>query len=240
MSRSDVLVYLDGDTVLAPGVIAGILDTWKQFASAPGESFSLMLPTMDVGREHGKCEYDRIMQEIRDEEKHRIEKEAEKEERQKEREQAASRRAGEGISVIRPYGGGRIGLRSWIRQDVKHMEKQGDIRWDEVKSRCWAVSREDVLKAGNWDAGFVGYGEEDVDLAYRLYQKCKTKFRVLYHRGLGAAHMKHPVRFRKRDRQWVRNGALLISKHPGIKKERLAFFARMGLSKLMEKELTNI
>ena len=118
------------------------------------------------------------------------------------------------------------------------MQKESDIRWNEVRSRCWIARKTDIVQAGNWDPEFVGYGEEDIELAYRLYQTCRTRFRVLYLADCLGVHVNHRIHHRRQDRQWAHNGAVLIKKHPELRKERLEFFENMGLGPLLRKELS--
>lgn len=42
------------------------------------------------------------------------------------------------------------------------------IPFDRFTSDCFSVERDSVMEVGGWDTAFVGWGEEDVELAYRF------------------------------------------------------------------------
>jgi glycosyltransferase involved in cell wall biosynthesis len=63
--------------------------------------------------------------------------------------------------------------------------------WQLCASHCTSVLKEHVEKVGGWDESFKGWGEEDLELAYRLF---KSGITFIYpHRKFGAAyHLDHP------------------------------------------------
>lgn len=234
MARGKVLLFLDGDTLLAPRVIERIVETWMKFGGNPNDSSSLMIPSVDIDPLKTGYDYESVMRETLSKAGMKMGPEREEAARAQEKREAGQ--SALTAAAVRPYGGERVGLGSWIVKDVKHMENT-DVRWNETRSRCWAVSGEDMQRVNNWDSDFVGYGEEDIELAYRLYQTCLTRFRILHLPDILAAHITHGIDYRRRDREWARNGALLIIKHPELQKERCAFFRKMGLENLLMREI---
>lgn len=64
--------------------------------------------------------------------------------------------------------------------------------WVLCASHCMSVEWREVEKIGGWDEAFLGWGEEDIEFAYRLH-KNNIMF-VFPHRKNGAAyHLDHPV-----------------------------------------------
>ena len=73
--------------------------------------------------------------------------------------------------------------------------------WTLCASHCFSIERRFVDQAGGWDEHFLGWGEEDLELAYRLH-RIGVQF-VFPRRKLGAAyHIDHHV-------DWARNLASL-------------------------------
>lgn len=133
---------------------------------------------------------------------------------------------------------GRGVLRSWVESSSGGRASAGDLAWDDIRSRVWAVPRAEVLAAGNWDASFVGYGEEEIDLALRLERKCGTIFRIIRRQHCFGVHCEHPLDT-DQDEQLVINAARLIRKHPDIRERRLRFFEGQGLRARIEAAISN-
>lgn len=67
--------------------------------------------------------------------------------------------------------------------------KRTDL-WVLCASHCTSVERHEVENAGGWDETFTGWGEEDLELAYRLHRNGLSF--VYPHRKYGAAyHLDH-------------------------------------------------
>jgi len=64
--------------------------------------------------------------------------------------------------------------------------------WALCASHCTSVEWKEVEEIGGWDEAFLGWGEEDLELAYRLY---RNGLQFTYpHRKYGAAyHLDHPT-----------------------------------------------
>lgn len=85
--------------------------------------------------------------------------------------------------------------------------------WVLCASHCTSVSKEVVEKVGGWDESFHGWGEEDLELAYRLY---KNGIDFFYpHRKFAAAyHLDHPVDWEKNSNSLKKNILKFRAKHP--------------------------
>ena len=85
--------------------------------------------------------------------------------------------------------------------------------WVLCASHCTSVERSEVEAVGGWDDRFVGWGEEDLELAYRLHL---NGLEFIYpHRKYGAAyHLDHPQNWDSRLHTLERNVRYFRSKYP--------------------------
>jgi glycosyltransferase involved in cell wall biosynthesis len=91
-------------------------------------------------------------------------------------------------------------------------DRQTDI-WVLCASHCTSVERDEVEKAGGWDEKFLGWGEEDLELAYRLHRAGVTF--VYPHRKHGAGyHVDHPSDWNARLAALDRNLRYFRAKFP--------------------------
>ena len=71
-----------------------------------------------------------------------------------------------------------------------------------------------ALEIGGFDEDFVGWGEEDLEFAYRLYQQ-GVEFTPI--RSAWGVHYPHPINdLEERQAQLQQNRRRLIGKHPGV------------------------
>ncbi|MFX0141432.1 MAG: glycosyltransferase family 2 protein [Candidatus Hodarchaeota archaeon] len=85
--------------------------------------------------------------------------------------------------------------------------------WVLCASHCTSFLRKDIEFANGWDENFKGWGEEDLELAYRLY---KRGIDFLYpHRKYGAAyHLDHTVNWQINYKSLMENVRRFRDKHP--------------------------
>jgi len=85
--------------------------------------------------------------------------------------------------------------------------------WVLCASHCTSVPKEVVEKAGGWDESFDGWGEEDLELAYRLY---KNGIDFVYpHRKYAAAyHLDHTIEWKNNCNSLKNNIIKFRAKHP--------------------------
>jgi glycosyltransferase involved in cell wall biosynthesis len=101
--------------------------------------------------------------------------------------------------------------------------------WILCASHCTSVEKSEIEKVGGWDELFLGWGEEDLELAYRL---SKNGLKFLYpHRKHGAAyHLDHPISWEKRLKSLRHNARYFCQKHPE------AWIVRQGLLRVFLEE----
>ena len=75
--------------------------------------------------------------------------------------------------------------------------------WQLCASHCVSMPRDLVEGVGGWDPSFVGWGEEDIELAYRLYL-AGARFVYPHPRMVSAYHLDHSV-------DWSENFPALLS-----------------------------
>jgi glycosyltransferase involved in cell wall biosynthesis len=102
-------------------------------------------------------------------------------------------------------------------------------RWDYCASNNLSVRREHVVHGGGWDETFVGWGEEDMDFAYRLYLR---GIRPVLPVGteIRAFHLDHPVDEEMNRASLLRNARYLLSKFPELRRIRLPAYAAWGIT----------
>lgn len=101
--------------------------------------------------------------------------------------------------------------------------------WVLCASHCTSVEKREVERVGGWDETFFGWGEEDLELAYRLYRD-GIKF-VYPHRRHGAAyHLDHPVHWQHNLASLDRNLQYFRNKFPAC------WSGRQGLLRMFLKE----
>lgn len=66
------------------------------------------------------------------------------------------------------------------------------IPFDRFTSDCFSVERNTIMDLGGWDTNFLGWGEEDVELAYRL-QLASVRITSPHSSRLYCTHIDHPV-----------------------------------------------
>jgi GT2 family glycosyltransferase len=216
MARASVLLYLDGDTVLGPGVVEEVVAWWQERDDAEG-SFSLLVPDVEIQPPDsaGDVAYEWVEETL-----------------------AAS---ADSLPSLSSFSGAGI-LRSWhdsaTLSSSGRRELRDSLSWRNVTSRCWSVARDDVLEVGNWDGAYEGWGTEETDLAYRLHLEKGMRVRILSKKGTYAVHIAHTFDHEARAEEHARNEALLIAKFPALAPERLAFANRLGIAKLVQAYLS--
>lgn len=213
IAQSDIILYLDGDTLITPTLVETLRRRWADWSD--GLSACIVFPAVEFHRDEGQAPtYDEIIREVLG-------------------------RGSAPIPLLSPsVGTGLLGaLQS---QEVAASTTGGggsSLSWRQVRSRCWAVRRGDVLEVGNWDTDYVGWGSEDTDLAYRLQSALGTRPRVVAERGVFCIHVAHSVDIASQAEQLAVNEGRLIAKFPELERERMALARRLGIEARLREEL---
>ena len=102
-------------------------------------------------------------------------------------------------------------------------------RWDYCASNNLSVRRKHVLEVGCWDESFVGWGEEDIDFAYRLYMHGVLP--VIPETGsIYAYHLDHEVDVEANSSSLERNARYFAEKFPVMKRLRKEVYDHYGVS----------
>ncbi len=210
LASKKVILYVDGDTIIGPDVIS-ILSTRLGEWSECDYPMSVLVPDIEFENpEEVEVEYEAVMDQI------------------------GAVRQGRGPSIRASVGASL--LRTWYDSQVEHgrtiesVRGRGRLSWRNVKSRCWAVARRDVLSVGNWDAACVGWGAEETDLAYRLEKLLGMQVGALAQVGAYAVHVRHRVNRATQLRELAINEARFIAKFPEVRGERIAVAERLGIA----------
>jgi glycosyltransferase involved in cell wall biosynthesis len=212
-SQAEVIVFLDGDMV--PG--SGFLDNIRgAYSAAPravlkATRFSLSLKEQRLGKEI-------CLRAV----------------------QTKDRWAHEPVSVL-AYEGGVRPRRDKSKRGEYHSRPFGlpapptdrpvefvvSDEWQFAASNAISVSHDLVSQVGGWDEGYSGWGEEDMDFAYRLH-RAGARFLFPDPSRCYAVHLDHPEQPRKRE-TLAQNASRFVNKFPEVLPLREHAYARYGV-----------
>ncbi|MDC0977672.1 glycosyltransferase [bacterium] len=99
--------------------------------------------------------------------------------------------------------------------------KEGLIRmpapWRFYHSNNISLKKTTFQKIGGFDEGFTGWGDEDLELGYRLY---KAKIRFYLNKQAIGYHFDHPIDRKKRYTSILQNKIAFIKKHNNLEVEQ--------------------
>ena len=102
-------------------------------------------------------------------------------------------------------------------------------KWEWCASSNLSVSRSHALEIGCWDETFVGWGEEDIDFSFRLYQLGLTPI-LLTSEDANAYHLEHHIDYETNILTLRGNAKYLISKYPQIAEYRKEAYAQYNIN----------
>ena len=102
-------------------------------------------------------------------------------------------------------------------------------RWEWCASNNLSVKSAHVSQIGYWDEHFLGWGEEDIDFSFRLYQLGLTPI-LLNSKNAVSYHLDHRIDQETNRCTLRENGRYLISKFPEIKAHRKQAYALYGIN----------
>jgi GT2 family glycosyltransferase len=92
-------------------------------------------------------------------------------------------------------------------------------KWEWCAGNNLSVRRSYAVDVGLWDENFFGWGEEDIDFSYRLYQHGLVPI-FLASRNAACYHLDHPVDHEKNTSTLCANARYLLKKFPHIVEHR--------------------
>ena len=100
--------------------------------------------------------------------------------------------------------------------------------WSYAASNALSVDCEAVDRIGGWDEGYLGWGEEDLDFAYRLH---RAGVPILFPDASEqyAVHLDHPVPTTRAE-SLRRNALRFVAKYPEVLAVREPTYRSFGLS----------
>lgn len=108
-----------------------------------------------------------------------------------------------------------------------HAKIEKSDRWYYAASNAISVERRLVEDISGWDEGYTGWGEEDMDFAYRLY-RAGAAFVFPPAEMLYAVHLDHPVR-PDRLASLRANARRFVARFPEVYDVRLPAYEACGL-----------
>eukprot|EP01022_Parablepharisma_sp_SALTPOND_P021805 TRINITY_DN43638_c0_g1_i1.p1 TRINITY_DN43638_c0_g1~~TRINITY_DN43638_c0_g1_i1.p1 ORF type:complete len:322 (-),score=60.55 TRINITY_DN43638_c0_g1_i1:127-1092(-) len=233
-AKGEVLLYLDGDMVVGPGYIAELkrLHSLYPQIMLKGDRFSLAQGAGDgdPGLILGKAS-----------QRHNQEPMPEDLYRSGRRWSWLPRDLALVSGSLLAGGGSSLCRRRWLRLcglGLVGLALQASLptvassswanRWDYCASNNLSVRRAHALRIGGWDCTFMGWGEEDMDFAYRLFLQGLRP--MLPTSGpLYAYHLDHPVDQELNRVQLARNARYFTRKFPEMTLLRKESYDYYGL-----------
>lgn len=102
-------------------------------------------------------------------------------------------------------------------------------RWDWCASNNLSVRRRHVVAAGGWDERFIGWGEEDIEFAYRLFLLGIEPI-VQVNGPLRALHLNHVVNTDANGYTLKHNGLYFLRKFPEVLAWRRLVYEEHGIT----------
>lgn len=102
-------------------------------------------------------------------------------------------------------------------------------KWEWCAGNNLSVRRDHALEIGYWDENFVGWGEEDIDFSFRLYQLGLTPI-LLTSDNANSYHLEHPIDNETNVFTLKKNAKYLISKFPQIAEYRKEAYAQYHIN----------
>ena len=118
-------------------------------------------------------------------------------------------------------------VRSWSDRGKRRAECVMSDEWQCAASNAIGVSHDLVSQVGGWDEGYSGWGEEDMDFAYRLHV-AGARFLFPDPSRCYAVHLDHPEQPYKRE-TLARNASRFVNKFPEVLPAREPAYARYGV-----------
>lgn len=104
------------------------------------------------------------------------------------------------------------------KHDLQNMLRYS-ARWDYCASNNLSVRRCHIVSVGFWDESFIGWGEEDIDFAYRLFQGgCRPVLPV--NGPVYAYHVDHTIDLLANHDSLRRNARHFVRKYPEMAEYR--------------------
>lgn len=194
---SDVVVFLDGDMVIGPGFVDNVRHFHAERPRTLLKAARFSLSMAEQGRGKSAC-----LQSVL----------------------AGDRWASPAVDIL-PYA---YFSRSWSDGQPPQVCGAADSdEWQGAASNAISVACDLVSEIGGWDEDFNGWGEEDMDFAYRLHL---AGARFLYPKPSShyAVHLDHPLQPGQRQ-TLARNASRFVSKFSEVLPLRERAYARYGV-----------
>lgn len=221
-ARGDVVLYLDGDMMIGPGYIEAIriIHAVDRRAMVKGTRYSIPPAEQARGKEH--C----LWLTGQDSRSTPLGSSLNPTCSEGGRETSCHVKA---TRETQPKDSQRCQLNDVTAMNTERQILPFATRWDFCASNNLSVRRREIQRIGGWDEGFEGWGEEDMDFAYRLYRAgCRP---VLPEAGpVVAHHLDHDVDAEAAKASLQRNARYFINKFPEVARPRHEAYQLHGLT----------
>jgi glycosyltransferase involved in cell wall biosynthesis len=106
--------------------------------------------------------------------------------------------------------------------------RESEIEYSQFTSDFFVVRRDAALAVGGWDENFRGWGEEDVEFAYR-FKLAGFRIWAVRSQASFATHIDHPIDPCENFRSLLRNARYFMSKFPQVAHEREPFWRSLKM-----------
>lgn len=234
ISRGDIILYLDGDMLLAPSYIDEIISYHKhdQFIFVKGQRCSISQEEQSKGIHNclSIAASGKVLTDITPIKYHQQLKDV-----------GNSLRPLYGAAVIGAFTNcsmpfsRRIFLSAGLLMGIMHFIPKNvlsnipySLNWQACISNNLSVRRKHVEKIGFWDENFIGWGEEDIDFAYRL-TTCGLRPVTPISTGAKAYHLEHTINYEENKITLLNNARYMLAKHPHLYTLRNPVYRSYGI-----------
>ncbi|MBI1873278.1 MAG: glycosyltransferase [Acidobacteria bacterium] len=135
---------------------------------------------------------------------------------------------GQLVKAPRRYRIGQSGRRSRCQPESLARTARKHLGFADFTSDSFVVSRSAVKAVGGWDERFEGWGEEDVEFAFR-YESGGLPIVEVNHPDFFGAHLDHPIDHSKNFASLTKNAKYFAQKHPSVLERRSMHWKSLGL-----------
>jgi GT2 family glycosyltransferase len=119
-------------------------------------------------------------------------------------------------------------MQGQIVRNSKSIRSDRRLSFEEFSSDSFCIPKGLVTDVGGWDEHFVGWGEEDIEFAYRV-ENARIPIVLTSNSNYYGIHIDHPVDYGVNFNTLSRNANYFAGKHEMIRAIRGQYWKSIGL-----------
>jgi glycosyltransferase involved in cell wall biosynthesis len=122
----------------------------------------------------------------------------------------------------------RLSMNGQIIRNLHPNKIDRRVSFEEFSSDGFCIQKGIVMDVGGWDEHFEGWGEEDVEFAFRV-ENAHIPIVFSAHSGFYGTHIDHPIDYGKNFNTLSKNASYFAAKHKIIQSIRGQYWKSIGL-----------